>query len=127
MAVRSLFPILLSRDLPGLVRFYESALGGRVGYHFGSGEDDDYVSLNIGSVSLGLGRDPDALPPLVGDRIALWFYVDDVDESFAAWLSAGGRAEQEPADMPWGERVAQVRDPDGNLVNLGSEAPAARG
>ena len=125
MAVRSLFPILLSRDLPGLVRFYESALDGRVDYHFGSGEGDDYVSLKIGLVALGIGRDPDALPPLVGDRIALWFYVEDVDEAFAAWLAAGGRAEQQPADMPWGERVAQVRDPDGNLVNLGSEAPDA--
>jgi hypothetical protein len=27
--------------------------------------------------------------------------------------------------MPWGERVAQVRDPGGNLVNLGAEAGAA--
>jgi hypothetical protein len=25
--------------------------------------------------------------------------------------------------MPWGERVAQVRDPGGTLVNLGAEAP----
>jgi uncharacterized glyoxalase superfamily protein PhnB len=44
--------------------------------------------------------------------------------TLAAWLAAGGRTEQAPADMPWGERVAQVRDPDGNLVNLDSEAPA---
>lgn len=125
MAVRSLFPILLSRDLPGLVRFYQSALGAEIGYHFGGGEEDDYVSLQIGEVSLGIGRDPDALPPSVGDRIALWIYVDDVDEAFAAWTQAGGRAEQAPEDMPWGERVAQVRDPDGNLVNLGAEAEAA--
>ncbi|MCP2635781.1 VOC family protein [Microbacterium sp. HD4P20] len=123
MAVRSLFPILLSRDLPALVRFYEEALGARVDYHFGSGEQDDYVSLKIGGVALGIGRDPDALPPLVGDRMALWIYVDDVDDTFTAWIAAGGRAEQSPADMPWGERVAQVRDPDGNLVNLGAEAP----
>jgi hypothetical protein len=27
--------------------------------------------------------------------------------------------------MAWGERVAQVRDPAGNLVNLGAEPPAA--
>ena len=113
--MRSLFPILLSRDLPGLVRFYQSALGAEVGYHFGSGDQDDYVSLQIADVSLGIGR----------DRIALWIYVDDVDEAFAAWTRAGGRAEQAPEDMPWGERVAQVRDPDGNLVNLGAEAEAA--
>ena len=124
MAVRSLFPILLSRDLAQLVRFYEGALGASVAYRFGSGDQDDYVSLEIGELSFGIGRDPDALPPSAGDRIALWFYVDDVDETFAAWMAAGGRAEQPPADMPWGERVAQVRDPDGNLVNLGATAAA---
>ncbi|MFK4836577.1 VOC family protein [Microbacterium sp. ZW T2_14] len=125
MGVRSLFPILLARDLPGLVRFYESALGATVAYRFGSGDEDDYVSLQVGETSLGIGRDPDALPPSVGDRVALWFYVDDVDATYAAWLGAGGRADQAPADMPWGERVAQVRDPGGTLVNLGMEAPAA--
>jgi uncharacterized glyoxalase superfamily protein PhnB len=127
MAVRSLFPILLVRDLPGLVRFYESALGATVPYRFGDGDEADYVSLRIGEVSLGIGRDPDALPPLPGDRVALWFYVDDVDATYRAWLGAGGRAEQPPADMPWGERVAQVRDPGGTLVNLGAEAPSAPG
>ena len=124
MAVRSLFPILLVRDLSGLVRFYERALGATVPYRFGDGDEADYVSLQIGDVALGIGRDPDALPPSVGDRAALWFYVDDVDATYAAWLEAGGHAEQAPADMPWGERVAQVRDPGGNLVNLGAE-PAA--
>ncbi|GAA5086988.1 VOC family protein [Microbacterium yannicii] len=125
MGVRSLFPILLARDLPRLVRFYESALGATVAYRFGSGGEDDYVSLKIGETSLGIGRDPDALPPSVGDRVALWFYVDDVDATYAAWLDAGGRGDEAPADMPWGERVAQVRDPGGTLVNLGMEAPAA--
>ena len=124
MAVQSLFPILLTRDLAGLVRFYENALGATVVYRFGEGGEDDYVSLQLGETSLGIGRDLDALPPSVGDRAALWFYVDDVDATYDAWLAAGGHAEQPPADMPWGERVAQVRDPGGNLVNLGAEAPA---
>jgi uncharacterized glyoxalase superfamily protein PhnB len=122
MAVQSLFPILLTRELPRLVRFYVDALDAQVVYRFGSGDEDDYVSLKLGETSLGIGRDPDALPPSVGDRAALWFYVDDVDATYAAWLAAGGHAEQPPADMAWGERVAQVRDPGGNLVNLGAEA-----
>lgn len=122
MAVRSLFPILLSRDLPRLVRFYETALGGVVTYRFGSDGRDEYVSLAIDEASLGIARDPGALAPDAGDRVALWFYVDDVDEAFEALVAAGGRPEQPPAEMPWGERVAQVRDPDGNTVNVGEEA-----
>lgn len=120
MTVRSLFPILVSRDLPRLVSFYERALHGRVVYRFGSAEEDDYVSLELGGASLGLARDP-AAPP-ANDRIALWFYVEDVDAAYARWMTAGGDTERVPTDMPWGERVAQVRDPDGNLVNLGAEA-----
>lgn len=27
-----------------------------------------------------------------------------------------------PADMPWGERIAYVEDPDGNLVMLAADA-----
>lgn len=120
MAVRSLFPILLTRDLPRLVAFYEHALHAIVDYRFGSPDEDDYVSLRIGEASLGVGRTPDAA--LTGDRVALWFYVDDVDATFARWTSVGGSRVQPPGDMPWGERVAQVRDPDGNLVNLGAAA-----
>ncbi|WP_214467692.1 VOC family protein [Microbacterium flavescens] len=125
MAVRSLFPILLTRDLPRLVSFYEHALQARVGYRFGSPDEDDYVSLTIGEASLGIGRDPGVPGRGSGDRIALWFYVDDVDTAFVRWRAAGGDIVAEPADMPWGERVAQVRDPDGNLVNLGLAASAS--
>lgn len=120
MAVRSLFPILLTRDLPRLVSFYERALQAKVTYRFGSTDEDDYVALAVGPASLGIGRDPQTPPP--ADRIALWFYVDDVDRVHGRWTMAGGTSVQEPSDMPWGERVAQVRDPDGNLVNLGVEA-----
>lgn len=119
MAVQSLFPILTTRDLPRLVSFYERALGGEVTYRFGDGDAADYVSLAIGPAVLGIGRDPQAAG--TGDRVALWFYVDDVDAACASWSDAGGAVIREPTDMPWGERVAQVRDPDGTLVNLGAE------
>lgn len=116
MGVRSLFPILNSRNLPQLVRFYEDALDATVEYRFASGDEDDYVSLRLGTEALGIGRVPDAATD--GDRVALWFYVDDVDAAHAAWVLVGGESVQPPQDMPWGERVAQVRDPDGNLANL---------
>ncbi|MFC8680426.1 VOC family protein [Microbacterium ureisolvens] len=124
MGVRSLFPILSTRDLPRLVAFYEAGLAGTVVYRFRDDQAgaDVYVSLELGGEALGIGLDHEVAPPVAHDRVALWFYVDDVDASFRAALDAGATAEREPTDMPWGERVAQVRDPDGNLVNLGAEA-----
>ena len=121
MTVTQLFPILLTRDLPRLVAFYERTMHGVVEFRFGSADEDDYVSLTMGAASLGIGRDPKTPDAASGDRIALWFYVDDVDAVYRHWMEAGGDVVSEPQDMPWGERVAQVRDPDGNLVNLGAQ------
>jgi predicted enzyme related to lactoylglutathione lyase len=122
MTVRTLFPILITDDLPALQAFYESALGGVVDYRFGEPGHEDYVSLRFGDgVSLGIGRSEQTDPTPTHDRVALWFSVDDVDDAWECVLAAGGVAVQPPSDMPWGERVAQVRDAAGTLVNLASE------
>jgi lactoylglutathione lyase len=36
--------------------------------------------------------------------------------------SAGGTVLKPPADMPWGERVGFVADPEGNVVSLATAA-----
>src|SRR5262245_18197371 len=41
-----------------------------------------------------------------------------VDELYSKALSAGGRAHKEPFDAFWGQRYAQLRDADGNGVDL---------
>ena len=42
----------------------------------------------------------------------------DVDELYAAALQAGGGGHKAPWDAFWGQRYAQLRDPDGNPVDL---------
>jgi lactoylglutathione lyase len=56
--------------------------------------------------------------PGPGPRHELFVYVNDVDAAVAAIPAAGGSVLKEPADMPWGERVGYVSDPEGNLVSL---------
>jgi catechol 2,3-dioxygenase-like lactoylglutathione lyase family enzyme len=46
----------------------------------------------------------------------LEFLVEDVDAEFARLSDL--EFVQEPTTMPWGNRSALLRDPDGNLVNL---------
>jgi uncharacterized glyoxalase superfamily protein PhnB len=70
--------------------------------------------MERGGCSIGIGAGA------VDDRFALWVYVDDVDATLDQLRSAGAPVNAEPADQPWGERVAQTRDPDGTLVYLGA-------
>jgi lactoylglutathione lyase len=60
--------------------------------------------------------------PGQGPRHELFVYVDDVDHTVSELRAEGTSVLREPTDMPWGERVAFVTDPEGNVVSL-----AARG
>lgn len=44
--------------------------------------------------------------------------VDDVDEAYQQFKSAGFRIEYDITDEPWGVRRFYVRDPFGKLVNI---------
>jgi lactoylglutathione lyase len=56
--------------------------------------------------------------PGPGPRHELFVYVADVDATVAALREAGSSIFAEPADMLWGERLAYVADPEGNIVAL---------
>lgn len=63
---------------------------------------------------------PDWQPP-VGQRLSLAFHCDTaagVDETYASVIDAGFTGKSEPWDAFWGQRYAQVVDPDGNDVDL---------
>ena len=67
------------------------------------------------------GFDPDWAPPSGRPRVAIAFLcdsADEVDTTFKELTGAGGTAEREPFDAPWGQRYASVADPDGNSVDL---------
>jgi catechol 2,3-dioxygenase-like lactoylglutathione lyase family enzyme len=64
---------------------------------------------------------PDWEPPSGGHRMAIAFRCDspaEVDEVYARLLEVGGSSHKEPWDAFWGMRYAQVKDPDGNVVDL---------
>ena len=42
----------------------------------------------------------------------------EVDKTHADLVAAGYRSANAPWDAPWGQRYAQVLDPDGNVVDL---------
>jgi lactoylglutathione lyase len=119
---RSLFPILTTADLRAALGFYRDLLGATLTYEFpGPDGEPGYVGLELGDSHLGIGRDPGAgTDP--SERFALWVYADDCDAAIERLRAAGVEIVEEPADQPWGERVARVLDPDGNLVIVGQQA-----
>jgi uncharacterized glyoxalase superfamily protein PhnB len=84
-ARRELFPILACRDLGRTRDFYASVLGGSERYRFPDEGEPVYLTLRVGDSTLGLAAAP----------------------------RHGGALVADAADMPWGERVGWIRDPEG--------------
>lgn len=114
-----IFPIVVTADLERALGFYRDALGGTVTYRFPEHGDPGYVALAIGSSQIGVGVDPEVARQGRG-RISLWVYTDDCDAAVERLRAAGVVITEEPADQPWGERMARVEDPDGNEVVIGA-------
>jgi len=65
--------------------------------------------------------DPEWERPGHGHRVALAFEFDSpagVDETYARAVTAGFAGKKEPWDAFWGQRYAQLLDPDGQPVDL---------
>lgn len=115
---RSVFPILSTADLEALVAFYSAALDGEEMYRFPDEGEPAYVALRVAGSELGIARDPDAPGPDASQRQSLWVYADDCDAATARLADAGATVITPPEDMPWGERVADLADPDGNRLHV---------
>jgi lactoylglutathione lyase len=122
---RRLFPMLSVESLAASLRFYETLLGGERSYQFPSEGDAVFVVLRFGETELGLGLlgSGPALHgqpqrPATGHRIELCLYVSGLEQTVSATSAAGAPVLLQPTAQPWGESVAYVSDPDGNLVML---------
>ncbi len=109
--------ILVTPRLDRLLAFYADLLGAREAERVPAEGAPFYVGLRLGDSDLGLvadeGVDLDA-----PQRMLLSVEVPDVDALLDRVADLGGTVLGPPTDMPWGERVLHVRDPDGNAVNL---------
>jgi uncharacterized glyoxalase superfamily protein PhnB len=64
---------------------------------------------------------PDWTPPSGSQRTVMAVLCDspaEVDRLYGELVAAGGQAYREPWDAFWGQRYAEVKDPDGNVVDL---------
>ena len=117
MALRS-FPVVYATDVEASAQFYER-LGFERVFQMPPEGDAGYVTMRRGDSDLGVvdvawPSDQFGIEMGTGPRFELFVYVDDVDATIAGFEDVLREAQ----DMPWGERVGYVRDPDGNPVAL---------
>ena len=120
------FPVVYVRDVARAAAFWE-LFGFQRRYAFPA-DDPGYVSLrrddcDVAVTNAAWARDQYGLTLGDGPRFEMFVYVGDVDDVVATLEGHGVPVLRVPADMPWGERMATVLDPDGNPVSL-ANAPA---
>lgn len=109
-------PIIITPNIERVQAFYQQVFGAKLGRRHPETGAVFYQALVIDGDELGLvaeQADISAAP-----RIALSIDVTDVNALLPRIEDAGGRVRGPANDMPWGQRVAHVFDPDGNPVNL---------
>ncbi|MEV4706032.1 VOC family protein [Actinoplanes sp. NPDC049316] len=111
MAYTEAFPVITVSDLPAASAFYRDQMGFTEQYRFPGEGDPVFVTLALGTSKLSLAAGPAA-------DFDLCVYADDCDAAVRQLRDAGAEVLEEPADQPWGERMARLRDPSGHRILL---------
>jgi predicted enzyme related to lactoylglutathione lyase len=112
--------VLVTADLDRLVAFYTGVFGAEEVERAPVEGRTFYVGLRIGDSALGVVADA-SVQPGSPQRVLLSIAVADVEALLERVEALGGHVQGPPNDMPWGQRVAHVQDPDGTTVNLTQE------
>jgi lactoylglutathione lyase len=124
------YTILYVADVAASLDFYERALGQRRRFVHESGQ---YAELDTGPTVLALAARELAAANVPGlyrperrmgaqPAFEVCFVTDDVQTAFDRATGQGAEEVTPPQTKPWGQDVAYVRDPDGNLVEIASPA-----
>jgi uncharacterized glyoxalase superfamily protein PhnB len=123
------FSVVVS-DMARALAFYR-----RLGLEFPEGaESEDHVEAQLpGGLRYMLDTesvmktfDPEWTRPSGGHVVGGAFKCDspeEVDRVYAELLAVGGSPHKEPWDAFWGQRYAQLKDPDGTVIDLFAPLP----
>jgi uncharacterized glyoxalase superfamily protein PhnB len=110
---------LVAADMKSMVGFYEMVTGQCAEWLAPVFAEivTSAATLAIGSAETVELFSAGSAEPAANRTAILEFQVDDVDAEFVR-LKGAVAVVQEPQTMPWGNRAAQFRDPEGTLVSL---------
>jgi uncharacterized glyoxalase superfamily protein PhnB len=105
-------PYLIVQDAPRLIEFLLQVFEGQeVRRDLHTDGKIMNAEVRVGSSIIELAEASDAWP---AQPSGLHIYVEDTDAAYRRALQAGASVLYEPADMPYGERSAGLKDPTGN-------------
>jgi lactoylglutathione lyase len=119
----ALSPSITVRDVHASLAWYRDVLGFEVDREMVRDGKLRGVALRAGDVRLLINQDDGAkgLDRIKGAGLSLMFSTRQSVDAVAAHIKAhGGTIASEPADMPWGQRVFRVVDPDGFMFAVSS-------
>ncbi len=116
LRLRKIAPSFTATDLQRSIAFYRDVLGFVIGEEWRQDGALAGCEIHAGSVTFMLGQDDFAKgrdrQKGLGTRV--WCHTaQDLDRLAAEITARGGILDQEPQDMPWGDRVFMITDPDG--------------
>jgi lactoylglutathione lyase len=116
------FPVIYARQVQQVADFYRD-FGFEEQFRLPASGEPGYIGLKRDQAELAITtiESPRRLIGIeVGSapRFEMFLYVDNVDTAVERLRHQGAAILQEAQDMPWGERVAFVSDPEGNPVAL---------
>lgn len=122
LRLRDISPSFTASDLQRSIAFYRDVLGFVVGEEW---RGDDGVlqgcEMRAGTVLFMLSQDDFKKgrdrPKGIGTRLHC-STAQDIDRLAAEIKARGGTLDQEPTDMPWGQRVFMLSDPDGFKLTI---------
>jgi catechol 2,3-dioxygenase-like lactoylglutathione lyase family enzyme len=107
-------PIFPARDVPVAQAWYRNVLGLGVNWIW----QDDFGSVGQDCVELFLYESTEPQPGMCS------VFVDDVDVVHAHAVERGAEIVSPLEDKPWNVREFSVRDPNGNVLRIGTSVPA---
>jgi predicted enzyme related to lactoylglutathione lyase len=110
-------PMIMTTDAERLAAFYTGLLGATETRRVPDDGPVFFLGLKVDDAELGIVSD-DSVDASVAPRVLISIDVPDVDGLLDRVGELGGKVLSPPDDMPWGQRVCHVLDPDGNPVNL---------
>jgi uncharacterized glyoxalase superfamily protein PhnB len=118
---------VVTENVRRLVEFYEPILGQRAKW---SGDDYAEFATGVGVLAIFSSSPQEKYIPGSAEAaknrsVILEFKVADVDAEYRRLKGMVTTWVKPPTTQPWGTRSIYFRDPDGNLVDFYSPAPAS--